>query len=268
MTIVSTGMLNGEIPYLALGDGPPLLVATGLSATHEVPTGWERRMVLRGAEPLSKDFRVYVVSRKRGLRPGASMSDIAGHLSTAIESEFGEPVFLSGTSTGGSVALQLAVDRPDLVRALVVVAAAYRLGPRGRELQQELARLTRAGDPAGGWAQLMAALLPPPLQRPALPLIRPMMGAMASGDPADMLVTLDAEDAFDVGEQLHRISAPTLVIGGGKDVFYPRRSFEQTAARVQDGRAHIQPGWGHLRTSASSTTTHLTMGFLLAALRP
>jgi pimeloyl-ACP methyl ester carboxylesterase len=222
-------------------------------------------MVLRNAMPLSADFRVYVVNQKPGLRLGESMSEIAGYLIAAIEEEFGEPVLLTGTSTGGSVALQLAVDRPDLVRALVVVASAYRLGPRGRELQQELARLTRAGDAAGGWAQLMAAMLPRPLRRPTLP--RRMVGSMAPDDPTDLLVTLDAEDAFDVGEQLHRISAPTLVIGGGKDAFYPRELFEQTAAGVHNGTAHIYPDWGHLRTSSSSTIRNISLGFLLAAFR-
>lgn len=264
MSGVWTGMLNDEIPCLAVGDGPPLVMAMALTATHEVPTGFERRMLVRRARPLSARFRVYVVNRKPGLQPGASMSDIAADLARAIETELAEPVLLTGTSTGGSVALQLAVDRPELVRSLVVVAAAYRLGPGGRELQQELARLTRAGDPAGGWGHLMTAMLPTPLQGPARPLVRRLAGAMAPDDPADLLVTLDAEDAFDVGLQLSRIVAPTLVIGGGKDAFYPRELFEETAAGVPDGRAHVYPDWGHLRTSTSSATADITLGFFLA----
>jgi pimeloyl-ACP methyl ester carboxylesterase len=104
-------------------------------------------MALASAGPMARDFTVYFVNRKRGLQPGESMSDIAGHLADAIEHDLGQPVFLEGASTGGSVVLQLAVDRPDLVRRLVVVSAAYRLGPRGRELQSELARLIRAGKP-------------------------------------------------------------------------------------------------------------------------
>jgi pimeloyl-ACP methyl ester carboxylesterase len=267
VTSVSTGMLNGEIPYLAVGQGPPLVMALGLTPICEIPTGWERRMALRAAGPLSRDFRVYVVDRKPGLRRGASMGDIAGHLATAVEVALGGPVFLTGTSTGGSVALQLAVDRPDLVRALVVVASAHRLGPRGRELQRELARSTRAGDGPSGWAALTTAMLPPPLQRPARPLARRMVASMAPEDPSDLLVTLDAEDAFDVGEQLHRISAPTLVIGGARAVFYSRSLFERTAAGVQDGRAFIHPRWGHARTSGSSASAHLQLGFLLASLR-
>jgi pimeloyl-ACP methyl ester carboxylesterase len=261
----STGLLSGGIPYLAVGEGPPLVMVQGLTPTHEVPQGMERRMALSAARLWSRDFRVYVVNRKQGLRPGESMSDIAGHLAAAIDEKFGGPVFLTGTSTGGSVALQLAVDRPELVRALVVVASAYRLGPRGRQVQQDLARRTRDGDPARGFAGLMTAMMPAALRAPVYPLARMMMRSLSSKDLNDLLVTLDAEDVFDIGDQLHRITAPTLVIGGAKDVFYPRELFEQTAAGVKDGRVRILPDWGHLRTSASSTTANLALGFFLAA---
>ena len=264
----SAGLLGGGIPYVAIGDGPPLVKVEGLTPTSEVPQGWQRRMFLSTATPLSGDFRVYWVNRKQAMAPGASMSDIAGYLATAIEDDIGEPVFLTGTSTGGSIALQLSLDRPDLVRGLVVVASAYRLGQQCRQTQQELARSIRGGDFAGGWAQVMTTgLVPTPLQGPARPLLRVMTRAMAPTDPSDLLVTIDAEDVFDIGEQLHRIIAPTLVIGGAKDVNYTRELFEQTAAGVRDGRAHIYPNWGHMRTSMSSTTANLTLGFLLAARR-
>lgn len=265
MAEVSTGMLSGGIPYLAVGEGPPLVMVQGLTPTHETPTGMQRRMALSMVKPWAEHFHVFVVNRKQGLAPGESMSDIAGHLATAIDAEFGGPVNLTGTSTGGSVVLQLAVDRPELVRVLVVVCSAYRLGPGGRQVQQDLARLTRAGDPAAGFAGLMTAMMPTPLQRPLHPVARVMARSMAPTDPSDMLVTLDAEDVFDVGDQLDRITAPTLVIGGAKDVFYTRELFEQTAARVKDGRAHIYPDWGHGRTASSSTTANLALGFFLAA---
>jgi pimeloyl-ACP methyl ester carboxylesterase len=265
MSEPSSGFLGDGVPYMAIGEGPPLVKVEGGTPTHDVPTGWMRRMYLSAIAPLSGDFRVYWVNRKKGLQPGESMSDIAGHLATAIEHEFGGPVFLTGTSTGGSVALQLAVDRPDLVRAFVLISSAYRLGPRGREIQQDLARLTRSGDGAVGLARILTALMPVPLRGPVYPVARLMCRSMAPEDPADMLVTLDAEDAFDVGEQLDQVTAPTLVIGGAKDVLYTRELFEQTAARVQDGRAHIYPDRGHLGASESATTAHITLGFLLAA---
>jgi pimeloyl-ACP methyl ester carboxylesterase len=262
----SAGFLHDDAPYLRTGQGPPLVMVPGLTPEHDVPRGWQRRLALASARPLARDFTVYVINRKRGLRPGESMSGIAGHLASAIEHDLGQPAFLQGTSTGGSVALQLAIDRPDLVRRLVVVAAAYRLGPRGRELQAELARLIRAGEPRQAWASVMTATLPGPLRGPAGPLARLAAGPVVPADPTDLLVTLDAEDAFDVKADLPRVTAPTLVIGGGRDHFYPPELFQDTAAGVRDGRVHIFPGWGHLRASASAATAHLTLGFLLAGI--
>jgi pimeloyl-ACP methyl ester carboxylesterase len=181
------------------------------------------------------------------------MSDIAGHLVGAIEHDIGQPVFLQGTSTGGSVVLQLAVDRPELVRRLVVVSAAYRLGPAGRAQQAEMARLIRAGQPREAWASAITAVLPP-------------AGRMTPADATDMLVTLEAEDAFDVEASLPRVTAPTLVIGGGRDDFYSEEQFRGTAAGVQDGRVHIFPDWGHVRASSSPATTNLALGFMFAGI--
>ncbi|MFE6509621.1 alpha/beta fold hydrolase [Nocardioides sp. NPDC057767] len=260
----SVGLLHGDIPYLRIGHGPPLVSVLGLTPDHEVPEGLQRRMALAFATPFAQDFTVLVVNRRRGLRPGQSMSEIAGHLADAIAHDLSEPVFLHGTSTGGSVALQLAVDRPDLVRRLVVVSSACRLGSRGRAMQAEMARLIRAGEPRAAWASMMTGMLPWPLRRPTGPLARWAARLMVPADPTDLLVTLDAEDAFDVEADLPQIMAPTLVVGGRSDAFYSPELFHRTAQGVPDGRAHIFEKWGHARASTSTATTHLTLGFMLA----
>jgi len=262
----AAGFLHGNVPYLKIGQGPPLVVIPGLTPDHDVPSGLERRLALASARPLAGDFTVYVVNRKRGLKSGESMSDIAGHLAGAIEHDIGAPVFLQGTSTGGSVALQLAVDRPELVRRLVVISAAYRLGPLGRSEQAEMARLIRAGQPREAWASVITSMLPAAVRGPVRPLSRLAAGRMTPADPTDVLVTLEAEDVFDVEAALPRVNAATLVIGGGGDVFYSEELFRGTAAGVRDGRAHIFPDWGHARASSASATTHLALGFMLAGL--
>lgn len=263
----AVGFLHDDVPYLRTGQGPPLVSVQGLTPSHDVPRGWERRFALTQARAWADDFTVHVVNRKRGLETGESMSDIAGHLANAIEHDIGQPVFLAGTSTGGSVVLQLAVDRPELVRRLVVISAAYRLGPHGREMQAEMARLVRAGRPRDAWASVMAAgIHPVSLRSPARRLFHLMAGPMVPSDPADLLVTLDAEDAFDVQADLPRVRAPTLVVGGSRDVSYSPALFRDTAEGVQDGRVHLFPGWGHGRASMSPATLHLALGFMLAGL--
>jgi pimeloyl-ACP methyl ester carboxylesterase len=264
----TTGFLHGRTPYVRFGDGPPLVTVQGLTPQHEVPKGFERRMLASSLAPLAAHFTIYSVNRKRGLRAGESMSDIAGHLADAIEHDIGQPVFLSGTSSGGSVALQLAIDRPDLVRRLIVVSAACRLGPEGRALDAEMIRLTRAGDLKGAWTCLYAAMLPKRLRRPLRPVARLLTATVRQADVTDMLVTLEAECPLDLTADLPRVTAPTLVVGGTKDVFYPRDVLEETASGVVDGRCHLFDGWGHLRASASKKTTNVMLGFLLGGATP
>ena len=116
------------------------------------------------------------------------------------------------------------------------------------------------------WSEHWSCSRRPTALDPAVALRSLMTRSMTPEDPTDLLVTLDAEDAFDVRDQLHRISAPTLVIGGAKDNYYPWEMFEQTASGVPDGRTHIFPKWGHVRTCGSSSTFDITLGFFLAAL--
>ncbi|HEU4912194.1 MAG TPA: alpha/beta hydrolase, partial [Actinomycetes bacterium] len=116
MSAVTEGRLAGGLPFLRTGQGPPLVMASGLTPAHENPTGLWRRMALSGVALLAEHFTVFMVNRRVGLASGATMSDIAGDYASAVEKDIGEPVLLHGTSTGGSVALQLAIDHPQLVR--------------------------------------------------------------------------------------------------------------------------------------------------------
>jgi pimeloyl-ACP methyl ester carboxylesterase len=69
----------------------------------------------------------------------------------------------------------------------------------------------------------------------------------APDDPADMLVTLAAEDAFDVCRELHRVAAPTLVVGGSRDHFYTPELFRQTARGIPRSELLLAPRKSHVR---------------------
>jgi pimeloyl-ACP methyl ester carboxylesterase len=113
MPEVRDGVMKGGLPYLAVGEGPPLVVFPASAPSHANPTGLQRRLAARFLAPLARGgFAVYNVNRKVGLRPGATMADIAADYAVALGPAFGEPVDVLGISTGGSVAQQFAVDHP------------------------------------------------------------------------------------------------------------------------------------------------------------
>ncbi len=240
------GSLYGGLPYLAIGQGPPLVILVGLTAEHTNPTGMERWWTLRVLRPLGERFTVYLVNRKPGLPSGATIADLAGHYADAIRHEFGGPVLVEGVSTGGSIAQQLAIDHPDLVRRLVLADTACRLSPRGRQAQRTLAEMVAADRPRQGYAALGGVMASTALGRRLMSgLMWLTAGAMAPKDPSDMLITIAAEDTFDSAPDLHRITAPTLVIAGERDRFYSTALFRETTERIPNAKLLLYRGKPH-----------------------
>jgi pimeloyl-ACP methyl ester carboxylesterase len=241
-------------------------MATGLSPEHKHPTGWWRRSYLTAVAPLAQHFSVYVVNRRPGLASGITMGDIAADYADAIGEDLHGPVLLHGVSTGGAVALQLAVDHPDLVRRLVLAPGACRLSPKGRRAQEDLARHTRAGNSRAGWAAVMGLLAPKPALTAAASGIGWLAGPMmAADDPSDLLATIAAEDAFDAEPRLGDVRAPTLVLGGTDDPFYSADLFRRTALGIPQAQLHLFPGKGHMYVATHPHPMAISLGFLLAS---
>jgi pimeloyl-ACP methyl ester carboxylesterase len=215
------------------------------------------------AMPFAGQFTVHVTGRRPGLAPGYTVADIAADYANAIENDFGEPVAFHGTSAGGTVALQLAIGYPHLVRRIVLAAAACRLSPAGSRLLAEVAVLVKAGDPRRASALVARALAPGPVRYPVGALAW-LTNPFAADNRADMLAANAAAVAFNSEPELHRVRAPALVLGGSTDPYYSEDLFRRTATGIPGGRAVIFPGKGHLYASSSRAAAHIALGFLLA----
>ena len=61
-----------------------------------------------------------------------------------------------------------------------------------------------------------------------------------------MLVTVAAEDTFDASPELHRITAPTLLVAGGRDRFYTPELFRETAEGIPNARLRLYQDKGQV----------------------
>lgn len=233
------------LPSLVTGDGPPMLLLQGLSPEHTAPTGMDLMVMGSLVKALAEHVTVYFANRRPGLAEGTTMHDLAGDVAEAVE-QLGAPMPVMGVSTGGSIALQLAVDRPELVDRLVIASSACRLGEGGRAVQRRVAEHTRVGEHRAAWAALGGAIGGPPLlRRTAQALMWTMGPVIAPEDPSDMLVTIAAEDEFGVCDQLDRVTARTMVVGSGRDGFYSPELFRRTAQGIRGARLGLHPNRGH-----------------------
>lgn len=244
-TTIAEGTLTG-LDVLTWGSGPPVVVLPGISAHHRNPSGTERSTQTQGLAAVAERFTVHLLQRRAGLPAGTTMADLADDVAGAIRAGFDGPVPVMGISTGGSVALQLALDHPDLVSRLVLGCAAMRLGPQGRRVQRTLADLTRAGRPRAAWAGLASALTGTVVTRALMTPVLWLGGGPTGDAAADLLVTIEAEDAFDAEARLSEVRAPTLVVGGGLDGFYGPQLFHDTARAIPDGHLLLYPRSSHM----------------------
>ncbi len=260
---ITEGTLPGGLPYFRLGSGPRLIVLRGFTTTHDNPKGMQRTFEVKIVAPLARHFDVYAVNRAPGLAPGATMAEIATQHAEAFREAFGEPVDLLGMSSGGSIALQVAADHPDVVRRLVLVGAASRIGAEAAAAQMRYIDAVAAGRRG---AQHLAAMKVS--SRIGAKILAPIMWLMdplaRPKDPSDMVAFARAEDAFDVTNRLTDIIAPTLVIAGERDNVYGIDLLKGTATGVRDGRLILYEGAGHASSLTDKRLGDDVAAFLLA----
>jgi pimeloyl-ACP methyl ester carboxylesterase len=244
------GTFSGGLPYLVVGSGQPLVYLCGFTLDHRNPKpGLERMLALRTLTPLAKaGFEVYFTNRWPGMAADTTFADIAERHAEAIHEYFGAPVDVLGASSGGSVALQLIADRPDVVRKAVIASAAYALGPLGKEQQLKLLHaIEETGRyPVQAVLDTMSGKLRSRWLRALLtPVALLAAKRITIENPADTIAMLRAEDAFDVRDRLADIQTETLVVCGAQDPFWTIEMFAETAFQLPHGKLIIYRNRGH-----------------------
>jgi len=160
-----------------------------------------------------------------------TMSQLATDVAALIRGLDLGPCAIVGHSLGGMVALQLALDAPELVRKLVVVnSTAFGDGSRVRSFAVRMFIRLRS---MAGFARANTGLhLPEPDQEP---LRRRLLETMGTSPAAGYIASQDAVDRFDVRARLAEIACPVLVIHSAQDLI-PIADKQTIAATVQRGR--------------------------------
>lgn len=243
----TAGYFRSGLPYNRLGHGPRILVVfQGLHFENKPLTPLSARLMLSTYSFLRNEYTTYVVMRKLGLPDGCSMQDMADDYAVMIREEFGGPVDVLGTSTGGSIAQHFAGDHPDLVRRLVLHASAYTLGDAAKEVQMRVGHLARQRKWREASALLLGFMMSPSRFGKVIAAIGALlMSFTAPDDPSDLIVTVEAEDKHNFRDRLAEITAPTLVIAGAQDPFYTETLLRETAEGIPNARLILYPGEGH-----------------------
>jgi pimeloyl-ACP methyl ester carboxylesterase len=253
-----------RLPFAAIGVGEPVVVLAGLAPMTGFAGDGMLRTMVGPFMPLAQSRRIIAFNRRPDLPRGMTLAELADEHAQAIQEGFRAPVDLVGTSTGGSIAQQLAADHPELVRSLVLISTACRLGPTARTLQSRVAIYIRDGAPRKAMAVFAAGLVPPWRGRlPAALAAYVLASRLAPGphDLDDMATTIEAEDGFDLADGT-AIQAPTLIMAGKNDRFYSEALFQETRQLIPSSRLRLFENRGHITVLRDPGLQHELTAFL------
>jgi pimeloyl-ACP methyl ester carboxylesterase len=167
--------------------------------------------------------------------PAAWGSEAYAELVGSVLDDMGSPVVVLGHSFGGRVALHLATQRPEAVRALVLTGVPL-LHPLGRRNHVALAyRVTRR---LHRMRVVSDAAMEASRQRFGSADYRAAQGIMRQ-----VLVRV-VKESYE--PQLDAISCPVHLVWGGEDTVAPLEVAERAVTRLAQGVLAVHPGVGHL----------------------
>jgi 3-oxoadipate enol-lactonase len=233
-----------DVAWFEVGRGEPLVLIHGLADDHRA---WRRALpdlVLRH-RVLMYDLRGHGETSLG--RPDGTLTQLASDLASLMESIGVDKADVAGFSLGGTIAMRMAIDHPEKVERLVLVATSSRVGRSAADWYRRRVEMVEREDPElretldRDTADVYAEA-PSELQHGLL------IRRQSTADPrgyANACAAMAALNAAPLDPELGRISAPTLIVASELDRHCPPKAAEIIAAGIRGSRMEIMAGAGH-----------------------
>jgi pimeloyl-ACP methyl ester carboxylesterase len=237
--------------YEEHGTGVPLL---GVHGSPSSAVFWEDagRELARVGHCILYDRRGY----HRSGPPRSSSTDLDQEIDDAaelLEQVAGAPAVVIGRSTGGLIALALAMRRPDLVRGLVLLEpAVFTLDRQAQRwadgLRTALLAAGNGGDPATASRSVLDMALGPGTWEGLDPTSREIFAGAGSALLAEVRgrgLDLSADPFAPTPEELARVDLPVLVVSAASSYEAARAVDDRLVGLLPRARHAVVPG-GHV----------------------
>ena len=256
--------LAGEwTEVIEMGQGDPIVLVPGLAG------GWKLLGPL--AQLLARKYRVITYGLRGDRYPTGTarpreLGDLALDLGDLIEELGLERPAVFGVSFGGAVALELAIEQPQRLGALVIqgVEARFRTTLGATIARRVLERFPLPSD--NRFVNQFFNLLHGGKPEPG-PLVDFVVERCWETDQSVMAQRIALLETFDVTDRLWEIDVPTLVLAGSRDVIVPPARQRALAAAIPGACFGLLDGAGHVGFLTHRTEVARRVGKLLRALK-
>jgi len=231
--------------YIRFGSGKrTLIMLPGLGDGLRTTKGTALPVALM-YRAYGKEFTVYLFSRKTRLPAGYTTRDMARDLRKAMDLLGIARADLFGVSMGGMIAQHFAADYPERVGKLILAVTSSRPNPILTESITEWTACAKRGDHIALMDSNVKRIYTDAYYRRNKWMV-PVVGKLTKPRSYDrFFVQADACLTHNTYDRLPFISAPTLVIGGGKDKSLGCEASREIAGQIPGAVLRIYPEYGH-----------------------
>lgn len=199
------------------GEGPPIVLLHGLTATRRYVLMGSRILERSGHRVISYDARGHGRSSPAPTRHAYRYELLAADLEAVMDTLQVERATLAGASMGAHTILRFALEHPERVAAIALITPAFDPQEHGGEDSytgwDALARGLREGGVEGFLAAYDLGGVPPRWRETVQTVIRQRLGAHLHPDAvADALEAVPRSRAFESFEDLSGLNAPTVIV--------------------------------------------------------
>jgi pimeloyl-ACP methyl ester carboxylesterase len=233
-----------ETAWFEIGRGDPVILIHGLGDDHRAwrrvvaELALERRVILY-------DFRGHGET-SIGEADG-TLGQLAGDLAALMDAVDLSSATLAGFSLGGTIAMRAAIDHPDRVAELALIATSSRVNSAAAEWYRQRATMAAQGDPA----------LRETLDRDTEDVYRNrpeeiqaglLIRRQATADPAghaNACLAMASLKEHPLDPELGQVRAPTVILAGDHDQHCPPRAAEIIVGAIAGSRLEVLSDTGH-----------------------
>ena len=233
-----------DVAWFEAGPGEPLVLVHGLGDDHRA---WRRSLpdLMLRRRVVLYDLRGHGETSLGA--PDGTLTQLGDDLRALMDALELDVASIAGFSLGGTVAMRVAIDHPERVSRLVLVATSSRVGKTAAEWYAERAAMVSGRDPR----------LRETLDRDTADVYAESRGELEDGllirrqstaDPrgyGNACAAMAALNATPLDPELERISAPTLIVASDLDKHCPPKAAQIIAAGIPGSRLEIIAGAGH-----------------------
>ena len=197
---------------------------------------------------LTDDYTVYLFDRRKELPETYSVYEMARDTAEAFRILDLDHIDLFGASQGGMIAMEIAIEYPELVQRLVLGSTSARIEETQFRAVRSWIRMAETGEKADLYLAFGEAIYPRTVFEQSRDLLRAAAETVSDEDLERFRILAEGLRGFDVSADLKKIRCPVLVLGSKDDQVLGAAASDEIAEKVGNQTElvlYLYDGYGH-----------------------